>query len=135
MSLIPRYIIKRMVPKDGVKLVEDRIVISVTNVISPWIIDEVPDDVINYLELKVDDKVIMGGEIPDSGKGLEIQFTDTTYTINTLKNALGETFPVGGILTLSYPNTPSIKTGEKHAFQIAIKMDSPIVLNFEREVQ
>jgi hypothetical protein len=135
MSYIPRYIIKRMVRKDGVKLVDGNIEITVTNAIAPLVVDEVPEDVINYLEFQVDGKVVVGGEVPESSKDFQMKFGEKIFTIDTLKDALGETLPVGGQLTITYPNSIGLAKGETHEFICIIKYDSPIQLKFEREIQ
>ena len=117
-----------MIAKDAIKLVGNDLVFTVVNVISPWTIDEVPDDVLNYLEAKVDN------EKQDLSKGFTIKAEDKTYTLKNIKESLGSTFPVGGILTLSMPNHKKLAKGSTHSFEITIKLNNPIQILFEREI-
>lgn len=128
MSNIPKYIIKRMIPKDGVKLIGNELVFTVVNVLSPWTIDEVPDDVLNYLAAKVDNIS------QDLSKGFSIKTEEKTYTLKNVKEALGSTFPVGGIMTLTLPNHMKLTKGSTHTFDITIKLNNPIQIQFEREI-
>jgi hypothetical protein len=128
MSYIPKYILKRMLPKDCVTLEGDLIKVAMTNVISPISIDEIPDDVLNYLELKVDDKVV------EDLSGLKILWEDKEFTLANIADAVGETLPVGGKMTLVLPNSVGVAKGEKHDIEVIIKADNPINIKVSREV-
>jgi hypothetical protein len=133
MSYIPKYILKRMIPKEAVTIQGDDIVVSMTNVISPISIDEVPDKVLEYIVLKIDDKVIIDAANPDLAKTLKLGWEDKVFTLNNFKDACGLTLPVGGKLTIGFKN-PGLKKGETHDFEVTIKTDNPINIKFDREV-
>lgn len=135
MSYIPKYILKRMVPKDAVKLEGDKIVIDVTNVISPINIDEIPDNVQDYLEVKLDGETILSGEKPELFKGLKISWEDKEFTIDNIKDAIGLTIPVGGKLRIEFPNSIGVKSGEEHEVEVIIKADNPINIKVKRTIQ
>jgi hypothetical protein len=48
MSYIPKYILKRMLPADCVKSIEDGIEITFLNVLSPITIEQIPNNVLDY---------------------------------------------------------------------------------------
>src|SRR6056297_252637 len=126
MSYIPKYILKRMIPKDAIKLDGDDVVINVTNVISPISIDEIPEDVLNYLEVKVDGDVVLSGAKPDLADGLKLIWEDKTFTLDNIQDAVGETLPVGGKMKIVFPNAIGLASGEEHEVEVTIKTDNPI---------
>lgn len=128
MSYIPKYILKRMLTKDCLKLEGDMIVIEVINVISPISIDEIPEDVLNYLEVKVD-----GNVLPDLS-GLRLSAQGKEFSLSNIKEAVGLTLPVGEKLIIKMPNTPGVKKGETHTVDVTIKANNPISITAEREV-
>jgi hypothetical protein len=134
MSYIPKYILKRMIPKDAVKLIGDNLEITMVNVISPISIDEVPDDLLNYLELKVDNEVVMGAGNEGVGSGLQIKAEGKVFTLKNVKEAVGLTLPVGGTLTVVMPNVKKLEKGSTHSFEVTIKTNNPVNVQFEREV-
>jgi hypothetical protein len=134
MSYIPKYILKRMIPKDAVKLVGNDLELTMVNVISPISIDEVPDDLLNYLEVKIDNEVVLGADKKDAANGLKIKWEDKTFTMANVKEAVGLTLPVGGNLVVIIPNTKNLAKGSTHKFEVVIKANNPINVEFEREV-
>ncbi len=134
MSYIPKYILKRMIPKDAVSIDGDDIVVAMTNVISPISIDEIPEDVLNYLEVKVDGDIVISGDQPEAGKSLRIKWEDKTFTLDNIDEAIGETLPVGGKMTIMFKN-PGLKSGDTHEFEVTIKADNPINIKFKRAIQ
>ena len=132
MSYIPKYILKRMVPKDAVKKVENGIEIHMVNVISPLSIDDgIPDDAENHVNFKVN------GE--DLSPELKKQITFTleggdSYSIENAKEFEGVVIPVGGKLVISAPVT-NVEAGETHEFEVVIHTDNPFQVKIKREVQ
>ena len=134
MSYIPKYIIKQLIPEDAVKINGELLKIKMVNVISPISIDEVPDDVLNYLEVKVDDEVVLDASKTDMAAGMKLLWQDQEFTLDNIKEAQGQTLPVGGELTVVLPN-PGLEIGSTHKFAVTIKTDNPINVEFEREVK
>jgi hypothetical protein len=134
MSYIPKYIIKRLIPEDAVKVDGELLKIKMVNVISPISIDEVPDDVLNYLEVKVDDEVVLDATKTDMAAGMKLIWNDQEFTLENIKDAQGQTLPVGGELIVCLPN-PGLEVGSTHKFAVTIKTDNPINVEFEREVK
>lgn len=132
MSYIPKYILKRMIPQDAMKAAEGGVEITLTNVISPLSVDEIPAgiDPLEYLEVKMDGEEISAEEL----KGLKLTFEDTTIGIDNIEDALGKTIPVGGQLKIFFP-TDKISAGEEHEVEVTIKTDNPINIKVSRTVQ
>ena len=129
MSYIPKYILKRMFAKDAVKKVEGGVTITLTNVISPLSVDEVPEDVENYIELSVD-----GNPIPeDKKKQFKIILEDgTEYNIDNAQEFAGQVIAVGSKVSVFAPL--DVNVGEEHEFGVLIKTDNPFELTVKRTV-
>jgi hypothetical protein len=128
MSYIPKYILKRMIPNDAVKEVAGGIEISIVNVISPISIDEIPDNLLEYLELEADGTKMDN----DLKKKIKITYNDKAYSIENAKELVGLTIPVGAALKIFAP--APFKKGEKHKVCVTIKTNNPMTIEVEREV-
>jgi hypothetical protein len=129
MSFIPNYIIKRMFPKDCAKVVPNGIEITFINVISPLSIDEIPDNVLDYVDLTLDN-AIQSNEFKSK---IIITVENKEYTAANAKEFQGQTIPVGGAVKIFVPIT-TIKAGEEHEVKLQIKLDNPIELIIKRTV-
>jgi len=131
MSYIPKYILKRMIPKDAIKALDDGgVEIKMINVISPITIDEVPDNLLDYIEAKLD-----GNEVSkDLIAKTELEFENDKYQLSNAKEALGKTIPVGGNLIIRIPGV-GVKAGEEHEVEVIIKTDNPIDIKVKRTIQ
>ena len=129
MSYIPKYILKRMLPKDCLVGTDDGVKINLLNVISPISIDEIPDNVIDYIDVMVDGESV--GQ--DILKGLKITFEDLTVGIDNIADALGKTVPVGGSLVIAVPK--KLEKGKEYEIEVIIKADNPIYIKVKRTVQ
>jgi hypothetical protein len=119
-----------MFPKDAVKKVEGGIEVTMKNVISPLSVDEVPDDVLNYIEASIDDKDI--GDEQKKQVKLTINDEDT-FTMENAQKFANYVIPVGGSVKIFLP-TDDVDVGEEHKFKITIKTDNPFELDFKRKV-
>ena len=127
MSYIPKYILKRMLPKDCVKAIEGGIEISLLNVISPITIEEIPDNAVEYLDVIIDGNAV-GTDVKEK---LEIDVEGETVTLANLKNFVGRTLPVGGKMIVKIPLS-GLNSGEEHEFNITIKTDNPFNIKAKR---
>jgi hypothetical protein len=128
MSYIPKYILKRMIPKDAVKAVDGGIEISAINVISPIGIDEIPDNITDYLEVEVD-----GVKVSDAQKkAIKVILNEKAYTIDNAKNLVGMTIAVGESIKIFAPVV--LEKGSTHKVNVIIKTNNPINVEVEREV-
>jgi hypothetical protein len=126
MSYIPKYIMKRMVPEGAVKNTNTGWEIEVTNVISPLTVDQIPDNVMDIFNFKVDDKEM------DKTK-MSLRYEDKVVSLKNPKDALGVTVPVGGKIYIIAEDKP-LPAGT-HKFEINIQIDNPINITIEREVK
>jgi len=117
-----------MIPKDAVKAVAGGVEITAVNVISPISVDEVPDDVINYLEVEMD-----GVKISENQKkGLKIFVAEKEYNLANAKDLVGQTIPVGATIKIFAPVV--LEKGSTHKVNVVIKTNNPINIEVEREV-
>jgi hypothetical protein len=125
MSYIPKYILKRMIPEDAVQNTDYGWHVSITNVISPLAVDEIPDNVMDLFKISVD------GEEIDKTKA-SLAYEDKVVTFEDPTAALGITIPVGGVIELRYNGEP-LNSG-MHVFKLEIAAGSGMSIEFEREV-
>ncbi|MFX0101759.1 MAG: hypothetical protein ACFFCS_19500 [Candidatus Hodarchaeota archaeon] len=127
MSYIPKYILKRMVPKDAFMNIDksgdgkpDAFGFYIVNVISPLAIPaEIPsspeelaklagvDDLNSLLSILVD-----GEELDFDFNKLELRYEDKGVTFATLADAAGVTIPVGGKIVAIYDYPGGLSVGE-----------------------
>ncbi|MBD3186580.1 hypothetical protein GF325_07125 [Candidatus Bathyarchaeota archaeon] len=131
MSYIPKYIMKRMFPKDAVKKINGGLEITMINVISPLSVDEVPDDVENYIEASIDGKPVDKEALKENLKITVDE--DKSFTYKNAKEFAGYVIPVGGKIKIFVP-VEDIEPGKEHEFEIIIKTDNPFQLSFTRKV-
>ena len=129
MSYIPKYILKRMLPADCVKSIGDEIEITFLNVLSPITIEQIPENVLDYLELKIDGKEI-GNDVKSK---IKISMDNEVATIDNIKNYIGRTIPVGGKLGIKVPL--ALEKGKEYDFEITIKTEHPFSIKVQRTVQ
>jgi hypothetical protein len=122
MSFIPKYILKRMFPEDAFKAVAGGLEITMVNVISPLSVDEVPDDVENYLEATVN-----GVKVSDADKKkIKIITSKKTFTMANAKEFAGFVIPVGEKLKVFVPG--KFNKGDEPEVGITIKTEHPFEL-------
>ena len=129
MSYIPKYILKRMLPKNCIVGTDDGFAINLVNVISPIAIDEIPDNVVDYIDVTINGESV--GQ--DILKGLTITFDDITVGLNNIAEALGKTVPVGGKLVIKVPK--KLDKGTEYEIEVIIKADNPINIKVKRTIQ
>lgn len=122
MSYIPKYIMKRMFPEDAFKAVAGGLEVTMVNVISPLSVDEVPDDVENYLEATVN-----GVKISDADKKkIKIITSQKTFMLSNAKEFAGVVLPVGEKLKVFLPG--KFAKGDEPEVSITIKTEHPFEL-------
>ncbi|HME53854.1 MAG TPA: hypothetical protein VKM55_16625 [Candidatus Lokiarchaeia archaeon] len=128
-SFIPKYIMKRMFPSDCVKKVEGGIELTMVNVISPITAKDLPENVSDFISVKVD-----GNEIPSEViQSLVVTANENKYDTSNLKDLNGQTLPIGGSLTFFVPYE-GVEAGEEHELALDIK-ETKFQFTFSRVVQ
>ncbi|MFX0103574.1 MAG: hypothetical protein ACFFCS_28690 [Candidatus Hodarchaeota archaeon] len=131
MSFIPKYILKRMCPKDCARAVEGGTELTLINVISPLSIDEMPDDLENHFEVHVDGEPLS----KDILEKCRITVNDKEYTLKNAKEFEKELIPVGGIVKAFAPLT-HLKPGEEHSVRLKLSlMGADIDVEITRVIQ
>ncbi len=129
MSYIPKYILKRMIPKEGVRKVEGGVNIEVINVISPISIDEIPsDDLMNYVEVSVDGKMVEKEIV----RKTKLIYQGKTYGVEDLRKLIGTTIPVGDKINIFIPL--DLAPGKEYDVSVTIKTNNPITIQVQREL-
>ncbi|HME51459.1 MAG TPA: hypothetical protein VKM55_04535 [Candidatus Lokiarchaeia archaeon] len=126
MSLIPNYILKRMIPADGVRNTESGWAISITNAISPFHVDAIPDNFNELFNVSVD-----GVDLDKNN--ISLSFEGKEATVENPQEAVGVTVPVGGVIEFRYRGE-NLEPG-KHLFKLLIAARNEISIEFERDVQ
>ncbi len=134
MSYIPKYILKRMVPDNAVKIVANNIEITIVNVISPLTIEDIPEgDLSQYVDIALDGKWYEGQAKQDFVSKIELRYEDKAVTLKNVRQFSGLTLPVGAQIKLVTPN-PGWKAGETHSVTVKINLDNPVEITAERKV-
>ncbi len=134
MSYIPKYILKRLVPKDAVTLEGDEISVEVTNVISPIPIGDLPGSLKDVLYIDLDGETVFSPEKQEIADDVKLFWDGEEYDLETIKQAGGGTMAVGGKLKVKIPNKWDLSVGETHKLKLKVDIDSPIEIEFEREI-
>jgi len=133
LSYIPKYILKRMIPPDAVKIVDDKLQIGIVNVISPLTVENIPDgDLSGYVDIKLDGELVVGEEKQSFAEQLELSFEGETSRLLDLKQHEGIVLPVGGNLTIIAPNLRNWNPGETHTVTVKLNLDNPVEIEVER---
>ncbi|MHA1679603.1 MAG: hypothetical protein ACTSUE_01255 [Promethearchaeota archaeon] len=112
---VPKYIIKKMLPEDAFKMVDGRLEIKFINIVSPIQILEIPENLIDMINVKIDGEDLS----KDVLEKTEIIFEENVYTITNAGDAIGKTLSVGQSLTIRL-FTSNISPGEQHEFAISV---------------
>jgi hypothetical protein len=129
MSYVPKYILKRMLPTDCVKSVGTGIEITFINVLSPITIEQIPDNVLDFLEFKINGKEVAN----DVKSKIKIAMENEVATIENMRTYIGRTIPVGGKLVINIPLP--LEKGIEYDFEITIKTEHPFNIKVQRVVQ
>lgn len=117
-----------MFPDDSFKKVAGGIEVTMVNVISPLSVDEVPADVENYIDAKIDGKPLSAAD----KKKIKIVTGGKTFTIANAKTFAGVVIPVGDKIVVFVPST--LEKGSEHEISIIIKTEHPFELTVKRKI-
>lgn len=129
MAYIPKYIIKRMIKKNAVKLVEGGIELEFINIISPLEIYEVPDNFLEYILVSIDGKQVNNEIINE----VSVKNNEDTYKIKDAQTFVGKIIPVGAILKIFVPGL-ELEKGKEYEISIKI-VETTIDVTVKRTVQ
>ena len=123
MSYIPKYILKRLFPKDFAKLKDDGVEFTFQNILSPMKVEDIPDgeEYLARFSIKID-----GTEVPmETMKNAKITANGKEYSAMNVKEMEGQVIPVGGEIIVFAPVTEfagkKLEKGNEHEFHMVIK--------------
>lgn len=116
MSYVPKYVLKRMIPKDAMKLVEGGIELTIINLVASIPADQIPGSPLDVLEIKIN-----GDLLPkDAMEKIEIKMDDEKFMLPDLRDA--GTIPVNTTVIFFLPTT-DYNVGD----EITLEVNVPIV--------
>ncbi len=121
---VPSSMVKQLIPKGSAKITPTGITIKVVNTIAPVAVDEIPPNIVDKIEIKIDGKLI------DLNK-LKIFMDEKPFSFLELQELLKKPICLGDSLVISYPE-PIIKPG-LHTIDFTIQRADPIILSVELE--
>ncbi|MHA1731845.1 MAG: hypothetical protein ACTSU5_07870 [Promethearchaeota archaeon] len=135
MSFIAKFYLVKMFPrKDSISIAGDSIKIKAINVINEILNKDVPEDVTQHFELKINGEVVLGADTRDAWEKTKFVWKGTEYTLGNYKELKDTTFAVGDSVELLVPNTLGLKSGDKVNIEVYIKQDRPVKFKIQRVV-
>jgi hypothetical protein len=130
MSYIPKYVLKRMIPADAIKLVGDFLEITFINILTPVQIKTLPANYLDYISFIVD------GTPLDQSIMEQVIFTleDKEIPLSNPFAANNLLVPVGAKLFIKVPN-PGFQQGETHKIDVKIADYQRFNFSVERTIQ
>jgi hypothetical protein len=134
MSYLPKYILKRLIPKNAVKLDDNMLKVELTNIVSPVPIGELPGSLRDILTIILDDEVVFSPTKQELMDDVRILVDGEEFTIDNIKESGGGVIMLGAKLTFMVPNKFGFAIGETHKMKITADIDPRIELEFKREI-
>ncbi len=138
MTTFPKYMIKRLIPEDAVKIVGNEIQVTIVNVLATIPFDRMPENFIKSIVVKVDNDVVASVDKPDLVSKTKIIVRGKAYPLDKIKGIeIGE-LPPGESMVVAIPNVKNYKKGETHAFEVTMqyrpKKNDLLIVAFERKI-
>ena len=134
MTYVPKYVLKRLIPPDSVKLEGAVLKVKVVNILMPLPLSEIPGNFLDILSVKLDGEVVLNRTMPDLYNKASIIHNNTTYALKDIKTINGGVMPVGDEFTIVFPNFRNFKVGETHKIEFNIDIASGVSIEFERTI-
>lgn len=131
---MPKYILKRLVPNDAVKLKDGIFSVDGVNVISPIPISELPESPRDVLTIEIDDQVVFSPEKQELADDVRIMIEGDEFNIDTIKQACGGTIPLGVKIHCEMPNKFGFAVGETHKVKVKLSSVYPMEIEMERTI-
>ena len=121
---VPSSLIKQLVPKGSAKVTPDGISIKVINTIAPVAVDEIPPNIVDKIEIKIDG-------IPIQLEKLKIMMREKQFSFVELQQILSQPICLGDSIIITYPE-PIFQPGV-HSIDFTINVADPIIVSAEIE--
>ena len=145
---IPKYILKRILPPNGLCLEGNELKMEVKNILRPIMTKNFPDNAKDFITISIDDEVITTQGNNDLMDEVKILFKGETMPFNEISKI--EQIGVGDSVFFIIPNVKNLQKGKKYKLTITIKNEpnlntprkknkprkekSPMKFEIEREV-
>lgn len=129
---IPKYVLKRMVPMDAVKLIDNILSVEIINVFTPIPFSLIPGDIAEILEIHWNGKLMFDASHKELYDKVTIIWNEKQYPLHRIKDVADGTLAVGDKFCITMPNVVGVKIGETHKIGLKIKIDPPINIEIER---
>ena len=138
MTTFPKYMIKRLIPEDAVKLAGSEIQVTIVNVLATIPFDRMPENFMKSIVVKVDNEVVASADKPELISKAKLIVKGTAYAFDKIKGVeIGE-LPPGETMIVAIPNMKNYKKGETHAFEVTMayrpKKNDLLVIAFEWKI-
>ncbi len=138
MTTFPKYMIKRLIPEDAVKLEGNEIHVTIVNVLATIPFDRMPENFMKSIVVKVDNEVVASADKPELISKAKLIVKGMAYAFDKIKGTeIGE-LPPGETMIVAIPNVKGFKRGETHAFEVTMayrpKKNDLLVIAFERKI-
>ena len=129
---VPKYVLKRLVPVDAVKLIDGILSVEIINVFTPIPFNLIPGDIAEILEITWNGKLMFDASHKELYDKVTITWNNMKFSLNRIKEVAEGTLAVGDKMIISMPNVFDVKKGETHKIGLKIKIDPPITIDIER---
>ena len=138
MTTFPKYMVKRLIPEDAVKLVGNEIQVTIVNVLANIPFNKMPDNFTKSIVVKVDNEVVASADKPELIGKAKLIVKGKAYPFDKINGIeIGE-LPAGESMAVALPNVKGFKKGETHAFEVTMayrpKKNDPLIVAFERKI-
>jgi hypothetical protein len=138
MTTFPKYMIKRLIPEDAVKLVGSEIQVTIVNVLATIPFEKMPADFLKSIVLKVDNELVVSADKPDLISKTKLTVRSKSYPLDKIKGVEIGDLPPGESMIIVMPNIKNFKKGETHSFEATLqyrpKKNDLLVIAFDRKI-
>ncbi len=135
MYIIPNYLLKRVVPPDGAKIIGHNVEVTLINALVPFIIYHFPDeDFSRFIDIVVDGELLSIEAKQRVGALLEIHIGRVIIKLGNVQPHDGLEIPLGGVVKFIMPNIWNWHVGETHKITVRVHDEDPVEVTIERQI-
>jgi hypothetical protein len=134
-SFIPKYITKRLIPADAVKIEQDLIRVKFVNILSPIPTGKAPEKTKDAIVVKIDGQLIYSKDKKDIGTKIWLEYKNQKFNLDELSKMGNGIIPVGDTFDIVAPNLLNYKSGETHKIEFKLEIGKGFGFDVERLFQ
>lgn len=135
MSFIPKYIAKRLIPADAVKIENDKVKVKFVNVLAAISTEKSPKNTKDFIEVKIDGQTLFSKTQQNLESGVLLEHKGKKYALNEIQQIGNGIIAAGDILNIFVPNVKNYKPGETHRIEFDLHIGKGFHLDVERIIQ